>query len=122
MTRQKWTSVFVAILFLFTSEISVSQTNKTFKRNAATVLFASLGGAILGLSTLSFYGEPQEHTNNITLGALLGFSAGLGYVVYNSSPVQPNYEYSQVLDIDRTQRRGLAFTKSPLLTQITIDF
>lgn len=32
------------------------------------VLLSGLGGAILGLSTLSFYDEPQDHLRNIALG------------------------------------------------------
>lgn len=123
MTRQKWTSVFMAILILFTSQSSFSQANRTVKRNVATVLFASLGGAILGLSTLSFYGEPQEHTNNITLGALLGFTAGVGYVIYDSSrPAPVTDEYSQVFDMDQKNRRVLALTKTPLVIHFAFDF
>lgn len=123
MTRQKWTSVFMAILILFTSQSSFSQANRTVKRNVATVLFASLGGAILGLSTLSFYDEPQEYTSNITLGALLGFTAGMGYLIYDSSRSVPvTYEYSQVFDMDKQSRRVLAFTKTPPVIHFSCDF
>lgn len=58
----------------------VNQSQKSFKRSAATVIFASLGGGVLGLSTLSFYGKPQEHTDNITTGVALGLIAGLVYI------------------------------------------
>ncbi|MFZ4405234.1 MAG: hypothetical protein ACOYOK_14125 [Pseudobdellovibrionaceae bacterium] len=57
-----------------------SAPTQQIKRNVATVLFASIGGAILGLSTLSFYGKPEEHTSNITYGALLGCIGGLTYL------------------------------------------
>lgn len=124
MTPQKWTSVLLAALILVTSQASFSQTNRTVKRNVATVLFASLGGAILGLSTLSFYGEPQEHTNNITLGALIGFVGGVGYVLYDSSqPAPPAYEYSQIFDPDLKSRRASAsYAKAPPIIQLTYDF
>nr|WP_295903475.1 hypothetical protein [uncultured Bdellovibrio sp.] len=124
MTPQKWTSVLLAALIIFTSQASFSQTNRTVKRNVATVLFASLGGAILGLSTLSFYGEPQEHTNNITLGALLGFVGGVGYVLYDSSqPAPPTHDYSQVLEQDLKSRRASAsYAKAPPLIQLTYSF
>ena len=67
---------------------NVNHTQRTFKRNAATVIFASLGGGILGLSTLSFYGQPQEHTNNITMGVGAGLIAGLVYVFLNEEETQ----------------------------------
>lgn len=38
----------------------------------------------MGLSTLSFYGKPQEHTDNITTGVLIGFLAGVSYVMYDN--------------------------------------
>lgn len=60
----------------------VSQTSqKSWRRGTAIVLFSGVGGGILGLSTLSFYGDPHERTGNITTGALLGVAAGLGYVL-----------------------------------------
>ena len=74
------------ILFLSCSITSaawaqpVNQSQKSFKRSAATVIFASLGGGVLGLSTLSFYGKPQEHTDNITTGVAVGLIAGLIYI------------------------------------------
>lgn len=43
---------------------------------------AGLGGAVLGLSTLSFVEEPSEHTNNILVGGALGIIAGVIVVVY----------------------------------------
>lgn len=52
-----------------------------FRRGVATVMFAGLGGAVLGLSTLSFYGEPQDHIGNIWTGLAVGALAGAGYVL-----------------------------------------
>lgn len=64
----------------------VSQTSqKSWRRGTAIVLFSGVGGGILGLSTLSFYGDPHERTGNITTGALLGVAAGLGYVLLEPS-------------------------------------
>ncbi len=67
--------------------------DQEMRRNVLTVIFASLGGAVLGLSTLSFYGSPQEHTGNITNGLLLGFAGGVGYVVYDNSPKQRQFRH-----------------------------
>ncbi len=124
MTPRKWTSVLLSALILFMSQASMAQAERSVKRNVATVMFATLGGAILGLSTLSFYGEPQEHTNNITVGALVGFVAGVGYVVYDSSrPAQPSYEYSQAFDLDLKSRRASAYSaKAPPIFQLSYNF
>ncbi|MEK6774583.1 MAG: hypothetical protein AABY64_11615 [Bdellovibrionota bacterium] len=64
---------------------NVSEAQRSFKRNTATVIFSSLGGGILGLSTLSFYGRPQEHTDNITMGVGLGLIAGMVYIFADSA-------------------------------------
>lgn len=122
MTPRMWTSYLLVTLMLFSSSASFAQTDRTVKRKIAAVLFSGLGGAILGLSTLSFYGEPQEHTENITYGALLGFVAGVGYVIYDSSrPAAPVYEYSQT-EWDLQKQRALAMAKAPVQFQYSFSF
>jgi drug/metabolite transporter (DMT)-like permease len=81
--RKGFLLVIASLFFVCSSTWAQQSSTRTVKRNVATVLFSTLGGAILGLSTLPFYGEPQEHTDNISLGALVGFVAGTGYVAYN---------------------------------------
>jgi hypothetical protein len=75
----------ILALGIMISSVSYAQehflSQRTFKRSIATVIFAGLGGGILGLSTLSFEGKPQEHTSNITTGAALGVVGGLIYVL-----------------------------------------
>lgn len=63
---------------------------RSFKRGTAIVLFAGIGGGVLGLSTLSFYGRPEEHTSNITTGALLGVVGGLLYISTSRKQEQPD--------------------------------
>lgn len=46
---------------------------------------AGAGGAILGLSTLSFVDTPSKHVSNIWTGAALGVIAGVIFVAYNSA-------------------------------------
>ncbi len=72
----------------FCVQAQVNQSQKSFKRNAAAVIFASLGGGVLGLSTLSFYGRPQEHTDNITTGVAIGLVAGLVYIFSDVADTQ----------------------------------
>lgn len=74
-----------------------AQTSTThIKRNLATVMFAGLGGAVLGLSTLSFYSSPSEHTGNIWLGLGVGLVAGASYVIYRESQQAPSVDYGKV--------------------------
>lgn len=68
-----------------------TSTARAWKRDTAIVLFSAVGGGILGLSTLSFYGEPQEHTSNVSAGALIGLVAGFSYVIWEHSQGGPSY-------------------------------
>ena len=45
------------------------------------------GGAVIGLSTLSFAHRPGEHLGNILTGAALGVIAGAGWVAYQQTTV-----------------------------------
>lgn len=55
------------------------------RKQLATIVFAGLAGAILGLSTLSFYGRPQEHLTNIAIGGALGVIAGAIFTTYKAA-------------------------------------
>lgn len=46
---------------------------------------AAAGGAVLGLSTLSFVDKPSKHISNIWTGAAIGVIAGVIFVAYNSA-------------------------------------
>ena len=52
----------------------------SLRRNIATVMFFGIGGAVLGLSTLSFYPDPSNHISNITTGLGLGLVGGVAYI------------------------------------------
>lgn len=43
---------------------------------------SGLGGAVLGLSTLSFVEEPSEHLKNVLVGGAIGIIVGVGIVAY----------------------------------------
>lgn len=89
------------------------QANNSWRRSTAIVLFSGIGGAILGLSTLSFYGKPQEHTNNINSGALFGAFAGVGYLFYEAQAEKQAaaynnyYSYQQLFSGDATAQKPL---------------
>jgi hypothetical protein len=61
------------------------------RRQIATIIFSGLAGAILGLSTLSFYGRPQEKLSNIAVGFAIGIIVGTSYTTYRAA-TEP-YEY-----------------------------
>jgi hypothetical protein len=83
-------TIFFAVLLISLQMFSLPSYAETFeggslRRNIATVIFCGLGGAVLGLSTLSFYGDPQEHVNNITAGFIVGVLGGSIYVAADST-------------------------------------
>lgn len=55
------------------------------RKQLATIVFAGLGGAILGLSTLSFYGRPQDNLRNIAIGFAVGIIAGTALVTFKAA-------------------------------------
>lgn len=50
---------------------------KSTQNDLVIVGAAGVGGAILGLSTLSFYDKPSKHVSNIWMGAAIGIIAGV---------------------------------------------
>lgn len=68
---------------------------KGTRKQLATIIFSGLAGAILGLSTLSFYGRPQEHLSNIAVGFAVGTIAGTIYTTYKAANAPRDfYDYS----------------------------
>jgi hypothetical protein len=55
------------------------------RRHLGTIVFAGLAGAVLGLSTLSFYGRPQDRLSNIAVGFAIGVIGGTIYTTYKAA-------------------------------------
>lgn len=55
------------------------------RKHLTTIVMAGLAGAILGLSTLSFYGRPQDKLSNIAGGFAIGIIIGAGYSTYKAA-------------------------------------
>lgn len=83
--------------------------------SALTVAFSTIGGAILGASTLPFYEEPGDHTKNIFYGAAIG--AVVGVIISAYAGVQEGPDYSDEEASVRRRRRAseLAINESPEL-------
>lgn len=79
----KFTLSLLLALFLLGNQ-ALAESQITVRRGVAFSIFSSIGGAVLGLSTLPFYDNPQDHTNNINIGALLGLLVGGGYMLRES--------------------------------------
>ena len=58
---------------------------KESMRDFTVVIGSGLGGAVLGLSTLSFVEEPKDHLKNILVGGSIGIIIGVGLVAYNQA-------------------------------------
>jgi len=54
------------------------------RRQLANIVFAGLAGAVLGLSTLSFYGRPQDRLANIPVGFAVGAICGTMFTTYKA--------------------------------------
>ncbi len=65
------------------------------RRQISTIVYMGLAGAVLGLSTLSFYGRPQDHLTNIPLGFGVGVVIGTVYMTYQAA-VYPDEFYREV--------------------------
>lgn len=61
------------------------------RKNFTTIVYAGLGGAILGLSTLSFHGRPQDHMDDIAIGFAVGIIAGALYTSYLAATEPENF-------------------------------
>lgn len=84
------------------------------RKQLATIVFAGLGGAILGLSTLSFYGRPQDKLSNIAIGFAFGVIGGTVLVTYKAA-TNPSELYGEQLQLEREQLATNAYA-SPLAT------
>lgn len=71
------------------------------RKQLATIIFSGLAGAILGLSTLSFYGRPQDHLSNIAVGFAFGIISGTIYTTYQAA--RAPYEYYDIGQLQKWQ-------------------
>ncbi len=101
MSKQVKNYRYLFILGLLIPNLCFSQvyneSTVAWRRGTAVVIFAGIGGGILGLSTLSFYGKPEEHAGNITTGALLGVLSGFAYLAFDSQKSNPYHDNSSNL-------------------------
>lgn len=66
------------------------------RKQIAGIVFSGLAGAVLGLSTLSFYGRPQDRLSNIAVGFALGIIVGSVFITYGAT-TNPDKFYGREL-------------------------
>ena len=93
------------------------------RKQLATIIFAGLGGAILGLSTLSFYGRPQDYLANIPIGFAIGIIGGTCVVTYRAATnPQELYGTRPELEKDFDSPRAQAASPKPTSFKFNFDF
>lgn len=113
---QKSTFCFVILLFFYSNVFAESiygnynSSGGSVRGQVARIMMSGLGGAVFGVSTLSFYGEPQKHLSNVALGAAVGLLIGSIYVT--SVSLQDDYNYSYKPNFsDKLEEQRFAFLK-----------
>lgn len=89
------------------------------RRQMATIIFSGLAGAILGLSTLSFYGRPQDKLSNIAIGFAIGIIAGASYTTYQAA-TRP-YDYLET-NLDLLDPKTLKQKDNPAYLTYSWEF
>ncbi len=112
-STSKLLAVFITAAISFASTTTFAQAAIAEKppaggprRQLGTIIYAGLGGAVLGLSTLSFYGRPQDKLANIAIGFAVGVIGGTAAVTY-SAATNPDDFYGGDLSSPEDQRTAL---------------
>lgn len=73
----------------------------------STIVYMGLGGAVLGLSTLSFYGRPQDRLSNIAIGFGVGVIIGAIWVTWKAARKPTElYEYDTDVEFEYEEARN----------------
>lgn len=91
------------------------------RKQLATIVFAGLGGAILGLSTLSFYGRPQDKLSNIAIGFAFGVIGGTALVTFKAA-TNPSELYGEQRRLESEQLATNAFATQSVPGGIPASF
>lgn len=124
---KKWLCGFLCLLLLNVTSVMAQNESDFVKNTQQDIMLvgaAGLGGAILGLSTLSFYETPSTHISNLWTGAAIGIIAGVIFVAYNSA--QKGSEeligHRSSEEFSTRERSSWHVESAPLLTTQTVQF
>lgn len=93
-----------------------SKSTQVLGSQLTTILEFGLAGGALGLSTLSFYGRPQDKLSHIPVGLALGIFAGA--IFSTSKAVTDPASLTAYVGPEELERPSLP----PLAFQWTVDF
>jgi hypothetical protein len=99
-----------------------SSTGSGPKRQLGIIVFSGVAGGLLGLSTLSFYGRPQEKLSNIAIGFAIGIIGGAVYTTYKaaSAPRDFYHESTWQREQERDQELRYARGNAPIKASFTV--
>ncbi len=123
---KKWLCALLCFQLL-TLNVAFSAEDDIIKNTQNDIILvgaAGAGGAVLGLSTLSFYEQPSDHIANIWTGAALGIIAGVIFVAYNSASRNSDdlTTYKSSEEFSTKERAGWHAQESKLLTMQSVQF
>ncbi len=128
---KKWLSAFIIFQLLTLNMVFAQEDNaggddiiKNTQNDIMLVGAAGVGGAILGLSTLSFYDKASNHISNVWTGAAIGIIVGVMFVAYNSA--QKGQEELVGMhsseEFSTSERSGWHAKESQVLTMSSVQF
>lgn len=94
---------------------------KNTQNDIMLIAAAGAGGAVLGLSTLSFVEKPSKHVSNIWTGAALGIIAGVVFVAYNSAQ-KGSEDLQSSVDFNSSERVAWHSENAENLTLPSVQF
>ncbi len=87
----------------------------SFGDTVITVAASSGVGAILGVSTLPFYNESGEHTNNILVGAAIGAVLGVTVAVVNALSTSRGFDFEEPDEYEQADDEDFAYFSRQLM-------
>lgn len=92
------------------------------KRQLGIIVFSGVAGGLLGLSTLSFYGRPQDKLANIAIGFALGIIGGAVYTTYKAASAPRDFYRGSLLEQEQERDRELRYAhgSSPIKANMTV--
>ncbi|OUR96385.1 hypothetical protein A9Q84_08515 [Halobacteriovorax marinus] len=99
-----------------------------------TVAAMGIGGAILGLSTLSFVEEPKDHLKNVLVGGAMGVILGVGFVAWQQATkskgsyedqalkVTPNFGTTQRVAWQQTEIKKVFMSQTKSISNFSYSF
>jgi hypothetical protein len=71
--------VLISLVFVTSKGVVYAHSEDSLRDVVADSLYGGLAGALVGVATLAFVGEPEDHTDNIKVGAGIGMILGTVY-------------------------------------------